>query len=222
MDIPEFGGGRSDEYGIVASLAARTLTANFGKLSIPDDDNNVEKKMSKVSKIVLNLLFLIVATLVLTAPARAQAERGRVVSANLSGAIAVQQEDGTTQTVDYEGRMRARLHGERIVIDIIHAGVIRETGESVTIIGTSVGVFHRARNEIGFNTAGSLALERENGSRTVVDIAGAGIIRRNGRNIVIDITAAGVVQGSDESVRIDITGAGPMGYVADTMEGDDI
>ena len=178
--------------------------------------------MSKVSRIVLNLLFLIVAMLVLTAPALAQRERGRVVNANLSGVIAIQQEDGTTQTVDYEGRMRARLHDGRIVIDIIHAGVIRETGQSVAITGTSVGVFQRESNEIGFNTAGSLALERDNGSRIVIDITSAGIIRRNGRNIVIDITGAGVVQGSDEKVRIDVTGAGPMEYVADTMEGDDI
>jgi hypothetical protein len=136
--------------------------------------------------------------------------------------ITIQQEDGTTYTIDYEGRLRAGLFREQIVIDIIHAGVIRETGETVDISSRRVGVFRRAGNQVLFDATGELTLERENGSHIQMSFNGSGIIRQNGRNIVIDIIDAGVVDTSGENVLIHTKGAGELQYSGQVGDGTDI
>ena len=178
--------------------------------------------MRERKKVAISLIVLVVLSLAVTAPALAQVEGGRVIQADLSGVITVQREDGTTQTIDYEGALRAGFYRKRIVIDIIDAGVIRETGESVTITSREAGTFQREGNRIRFNTAGTFTLERESGRPIVIDIIDAGIITQSGRNIVIDIIHAGVVQETGENVRMHTSGAGEMEYAGDVGDGTDI
>jgi len=175
----------------------------------------------KREKVAISLIVLVVLSLAVTMPALAQVEGGRVMKADLSGVITVQREDGTTQTIDYEGTLRAGFYRKRIVIDIIDAGVIRETGEPVTVTSREVGTFQREGNRIRFNTAGTFSLERESGGRIVIDIIDAGIVTQSGRNIVIDIIHAGVVQGTGENVRIRTSGTGEM-YTGDVQDGTDL
>lgn len=166
--------------------------------------------MSKATKVIVHLFVFIIATLVLapSLPARAQTEGRRVIKADLTGIITIQQEDGITYTIDYEGTLRTGLFREQIVIDIIHAGVIRETGESVVITSRRVGVFQREGNRVLFDATGEFTLERENGSRIQICFTGSGLIQQNGRNIVIDIIDAGVVEATGENVHIHTTGVG--------------
>lgn len=178
--------------------------------------------MPKLTKPILHLFLITLAGLLLTTPALAQREEGRVLNADLSGVITMQQEDGSTGTIDYGGELEVGVRGKQIVIDIIHAGVVRETGEPVSIHATSVGVYQREGNQIRFTATGLYTLEREDGSRIVIDITAAGIIQQRGRNIVIDIIHAGVVQGSGENIRIHITGAGDLQYAGDVSDGTDI
>ena len=172
---------------------------------------------------VLYLFVLIITAFAVTSPVTAMPERGRVLQANLTGVSTVQQEDGATYTIDYEGTLRAGLFREQIVLDITQAGVIRETGESVVITNRRVGVFQREGNRILFDTCGQIRLERENGSSVVFDPTGCfGVIQQNGRNIVIDIIDAGVVDATGENVLIHTTGAGELQYSGDIGDGTDI
>jgi len=178
--------------------------------------------MSKGTRTTAKLFLLIVASFLLAQPVLAEPEKGRVLGAELTGVITMQREDGTTRTVDYEGALRAGLHREQIVIDIIHAGVIRETGEPATITSTTAGVFQRMGNRFHFDTGGELSIELEDGGLTLIDITGEGIIRQEGRNIVIDIIHAGIVQGTGENVRIHLTGSGVLQYSGEVADGTDI
>ena len=178
--------------------------------------------MLKRTRTTVKLLLLIVASFLLAQPVLAQTERGRVLGAELTGVLTMQREDGTTRTVDYEGTLRVGLHREQIVIDIIHAGVIRATGEPLAITSTTAGVYQRIGNRFHFDTAGELSIELEDGGLTLIDITGEGIIRQEGRNIVIDIIHAGIVQGTGENVRIHLTGAGVLQYTGDIGDGTDI
>lgn len=178
--------------------------------------------MSKGTRTTAKLFLLIVASFLLAQPVLAEPERGRVLGAELTGVLTIQREDGTTHAVDYEGTLRAGLHREQIVIDIIHAGVIRDTGEAVAITSTTVGVFQRMGNQFHFDTAGLFALERQDGSQIVIDITAAGVIQKSGRNIVIDIIHAGIVQDTGENVRLHLTGAGVLQYSGEIAEGTDI
>ncbi len=179
--------------------------------------------MKKVTKKIIYLLGLIMTAFILTGPALAMPQQGQVLKSNLAGVIAIEYEDGTTHTIDYEGTLQAGLFRKQIVIDIIHAGVIRETGESVVINSRRAGVYQRQGNRLVFGGGGAITLERENGSSVVFDPTGCfGVIQQNGRNIVIDIIDAGVVQDSGENVLIHTTGAGELQYAGDIGDGTDI
>lgn len=178
--------------------------------------------MKKVTKKIIYLFGLIITAFILTAPALAMPEQGRVLKTNPAGVITIQQEDGTTYTIDYEGTLRAGLFREQIVIDITHAGVIRETGESVVITSRRAGVYQRQGNQVLFDATGELTLERENGSRIQICFTGSGVIRQNGRNIVIDIIDAGVVDATGENVQIHTTGVGETRYSGEVGDGTDI
>lgn len=186
-------------------------------------DSEKETIMKKVTRKIVYLFGLIITAFILTAPALAMPEQGQVLKANLAGVITIQQEGGTTHTIDYEGTLRAGLFREQIVIDIIHAGVIRETGESVVINSRRVGVYQREGNRLLFDACGEITLERENGSSVVYDPTGCfGVIQQNGRNIVIDIIDAGIVQDSGENVLIHTTGAGELQYAGGIGNGANI
>jgi hypothetical protein len=167
--------------------------------------------MSQATKFALKLSLILLTTLLLTSPALAQRESGRTIVASTSGAMTVRQADGSTQTIDLEGTLRAGLYRGRIVIDHPSAGLIQETGERVTIDSTQAGTYQREGSDLRISTIGQLALEQADGSRIVIDVISAGVIQQRGRSIVIDIIHAGIVQESGSRVTIHSSYAGEVG-----------
>ncbi len=167
--------------------------------------------MSRTTRTALKVSLLLLVVLTLASPALAQQEGGRIITANLTGVVTIQQADGASQTLELEGAMRARFYRGRIVIDHPSAGLIQETGERVTVNSTRAGTYWREGSQLRINTLGQFALEKDDGSRIVIDVISAGVIQQRGRSIVIDIIDAGIVQDSGDRVTIHSSYSGQIG-----------
>lgn len=167
--------------------------------------------MSQATKTALKVSLILLAALLLASPVLAQRESGRTIVASTSGAMTIRQADGSTQTIDLEGTMRAGFYRGRIVIDHPSAGLIQETGERVTINSTQAGTYQREGSDLRISTLGQLTLEKADGSRIVIDVISAGVIQQRGHAIVIDIIHAGIVQDSGSRVTIHSSYAGEIG-----------
>jgi hypothetical protein len=167
------------------------------------------KTMLKTQKPFLIYLILFIAFLLLGHPTVARAEgNGRILKSNLTGEMVVQREDGTNLTVDYSAVMISGIRGQQIVINVIGAGVVRETGEQIVIDVIDAGIVQREGNQAQFNTSGLFIFERENGNRVSIDITSVGVLRVQGQAVELTFSSSGVVRGSSENIVINVIGAG--------------
>lgn len=166
--------------------------------------------MLKMRRFTLLPLMLAAVVLFLALPVLVQAQgRGRIIQVDITGTTTVQREDGSVHTIDLNGQMTVGVRGRQIVIDVIHAGVVRETGEQVNVQLTMAGGLQRAGRQVRFNANGLFTLVRADGSRLLADITGDGVItRQRARALGMELAGAGIVRGSGENIVIDVIHAG--------------
>lgn len=166
--------------------------------------------MLKKRKIIAPFMILFATLVFLALPVSTEARQAnRVVRAALEGTMTLQREDGSIFIIDNTATMWVGYRGRQIVIDVIHAGVVQETGEQVDIRLTAVGNWQRNGNQIEGDLAGLLTVTRANGNQITIDMTASYVVTRlSDSTIQLTINGNGVVQGSGENIVIDVIGAG--------------
>ena len=166
--------------------------------------------MYKIRKIITPFMILLATAIFLALPATTEARQANgVVKAALEGTMIFQREDGSVFTIDNIGTMRAGYSGRQIVIDVIHAGVVRETGEQVDVHLTAVGDWQRNGNHVEGDLFGQIIITRAGGNQVEIDITASYVVSRLPESVIgLVINGDGVVQGSGENIVIDVIHAG--------------
>ena len=166
--------------------------------------------MFKLRKITVPFLILLATALSLVLPSSAHAQEANgIIKVALSDTMTFQREDGSVYTIDNTGTMRAGYSGQQIVIDVIHAGVVRETGEQVDVHLTAVGDWQRIGNHVEGDLFGQIIITRAGGNQVEIDITASYAVSRLPESVIrLVINGDGVVQGSGENIVIDVIGAG--------------
>ena len=170
----------------------------------------MQKFSVSAQKLALSLAILLIAAFFLAMPSLAHAaENGQLFRLNITETITVQREDGSIFTVDSTGNMNIGYRGRQIVIDVISAGVVRETDEQVDINILGIGTWQLDGNQVQFGLSGPLIVRRGNGNNIVIDVISAGVVSRQSDAVFeFAFSGEGAVRGSGENIVIDVIGAG--------------
>jgi hypothetical protein len=151
------------------------------------------------------ILFLLVVS-VMAAPVLADSH-GRTLSADISGAMTLQRQDSSTETIDFIAALQVGQRGKNIVIDVIGAGFVPGTTERIVIDVIDAGIVQRQGNDALFQTSGTITLGRDDGSQLLINHTSTGVLRTRGQDVLLSFISNGTLP-DGENIVIDVISAG--------------